>query len=127
VSPAKSSVEVNTPVSVAVTVAGSGMVIPSGTVTLGSGSYASSVTALTNGAVTMTIPASTLPVGQDALTASYTGDANYNAATGAATLTVTTPPLVGGTTPGTYTLTVTGTGNDSAKTSATTTLTVTVD
>jgi subtilase family serine protease len=127
VSPAKSSVAVNTPVSVAVTVAGSGMVIPSGTVTLGSGSYASSATALTNGAVTITIPASTLSVGQDALTASYTGDANYNAATSAATLTVTTPPLVGGTTPGTYTLTVTGTGNDSAKTSATTTLTVTVD
>jgi hypothetical protein len=126
VSPAKSAIALNTPVSVAVTVAGSGTVTPSGTVTLGSGSYASAVTALTNGAANITIPASTLPAGQDALTASYTGDANYNAATGMATLTVTNPPPVGGTTPGAYTFTVTGTGNDSAKTSATTTFTVTV-
>jgi subtilase family serine protease len=126
VSPAKSSIALNTAVSVAVTVAGSGTVIPSGTVTLGSGSYASSATALTNGAANITIPASTLPAGQHALTASYTGDANYNAATGNATLTVTSPPPVGGTTPGTYTFTVTGTGNDSAKTSATTSFTVTV-
>jgi hypothetical protein len=126
VSPAKSAIALNTPVSVAVTVAGSGTVTPSGTVTLGSGSYASSATALTNGAANITIPASTLPAGQDALTASYTGDANYNAATGMSTLTVTSPPPVGGTTPGTYTFTVTGTGNDSAKTSATTTFTVTV-
>jgi polyisoprenoid-binding protein YceI len=117
----------NTPVSVAVTVAGAGTATPSGTVTLGSGSYASSATALTNGAANITIPASTLPAGQDALTASYSGDANYNAATGSATLTVTNPPPVGGTTAGTYTFTVTGTGNDSAKTSATTTVTFTVD
>jgi subtilase family serine protease len=126
VSPAKSSIALNAPVSVAVTVAGAGTVTPSGTVTLGSGSYASSATALANGAANIAIPASTLPVGQDALTASYTGDANYNAATGMATLTVTSPPPVGGTTPGTYTFTVTGTGNDSAKTSAKTTFTVTV-
>jgi subtilase family serine protease len=126
VAPAKSSIALNTPVSVAVTVAGAGMVVPSGTVTLGSGSYASSATALTNGAANITIPASTLPAGQDALTASYSGDANYNAATGGATLTVSTPPPVGGTTPGSYTFTVTGMGNDSAKTSATTTFTVTV-
>ncbi|HEY3836105.1 MAG TPA: Ig-like domain repeat protein, partial [Bryobacteraceae bacterium] len=127
VSPAKSSIVLNTPVSVAVTVAGAGTATPSGTVTLGSGSYASSATALTNGAANITIPASTLPAGQDALTASYSGDANYNAATGSATLTVTNPPPVGGTTAGTYTFTVTGTGNDSAKTSATTTVTFTVD
>jgi hypothetical protein len=126
-SPAKSSIALNTPVSVGVTVAGSGTVTPSGTVTLGSGSYASSATSLTGGAATITIPASTLPAGQDALTASYSGDANYNATTGKATLTVTSPPPVGGTTPGTYTFTVTGTGNDSAKTSATTTATFTVN
>ncbi|MFL6307456.1 MAG: protease pro-enzyme activation domain-containing protein [Candidatus Sulfotelmatobacter sp.] len=126
VSPAKSTITLNTPVSVAVTITGAGTIFPSGTVTLGSGSYASSATALTSGAANITIPASTLPAGQDALTASYTGDANYNAATGNATLTVTTPPSVGGTTPGSYTFSVTGTGNDSAKTSATTTFTVTV-
>jgi hypothetical protein len=127
VSPAKSSIALNTPVSVAVTVAGSGTATPSGTVILGSGSYASAGTALTSGAATITIPASTLPAGQETLTASYSGDANYDAATGKATVTVTSPPPVGGTTPGTYTFTVTGTGNDSAKTSATTTLTFTVD
>jgi hypothetical protein len=110
-----------------VTVAGSGTVTPSGTVTLGSGSYASSATALTGGAATITIPASTLPAGQDALTASYSGDANYNATTGKTTLSVISPPPVGGTTPGTYTFIVTGTGNDSAKTSATTTVTFTVN
>jgi subtilase family serine protease len=126
VSPAKSSIVLNTPLSVALTVTGSGTAIPSGTITLGSGSYASSATALTSGAATITIPASTLSTGQDSLTASYSGDTNYNAATGKAMLTVTSPPPVGGTTAGTYIFTVTGTGNDSAKTSATTTFTITV-
>jgi hypothetical protein len=72
------------------------------------------------------IPANTLPAGQDTLTASYSGDTNYNPTTGTATLAVANPPLVGGTTPGRYTFTVTGTGNDAAKTSATTSFTITV-
>jgi hypothetical protein len=81
---------------------------------------------LTGGAATVTIPANSLAAGQDTLTASYSGDTNYNAATGSATLTVTSPPPSGGTTPGTYTFTVTGTGNDSANTSGTTTFSVIV-
>jgi hypothetical protein len=81
---------------------------------------------LSMGAATVTIPANTLATGQDVLTASYSGDANYNAATGSVTLTVTNPPPAGGTTPGVYTFTVTGAGNDAAKTTATATFTVTV-
>lgn len=127
VSPASTSIVLNTPVSVALTVTGSGTITPTGTITLASGSYSSSAAAtLTGGNATVTIPASTLSVGQNVLTASYSGDSNYNPATGNATLTVTNPPLVGGTTPGSYTFTVTGTGNDAAKTSATTTFTITV-
>ncbi len=126
VSPANSSIVLNTPVSVALTVTGSATTTPTGTITLASGSYAAPATALAAGAATITIPAGTLPAGQDILTASYSGDTNYNPATGKATLAVTNPPLVGGTTPGTYMFAVTGTGNDAAKTSATTTFTITV-
>lgn len=126
VSPANSSIVLNTPASVALTVTGSANTIPTGTITLASGSYASPATALTSGNATITIPAGTLTAGQDILTASYSGDTNYNPATGKATLTVTKPALVGGTTPGSYTFTVTGTGDDAAKTSATTTFTITV-
>jgi hypothetical protein len=117
---------INTSVSVTLTVTGSATTTPTGTITLASGSYTAPATALAAGAATITIPAGTLPAGQDILTASYSGDTNYNPATGKATLAVTNPPLVGGTTPGTYMFTVTGTGNDAAKTSATTTFTITV-
>lgn len=126
VSPASTSIVLNTPVSVALTVTGSGTTTPTGTITLASGSYSSAAATLTGGSATVTIPPSTLPAGQDILTASYSGDSNYNPATGKAALTVTNPPPVGGTTPGSYTFTVTGTGNDAAKTSATTTFTITV-
>jgi hypothetical protein len=126
VSPANTSIVLNTPVSVALAVTGSGATAPTGTIALASGSYSSAAATLTGGGATITIPASTLPAGQDLLTASYSGDSNYNPATGKATLTVMNPPLVGGTTPGTYTFTVRGTGNDAANTSATTTFTITV-
>jgi hypothetical protein len=126
VSPATNSIALNAPASVAVTVTGSGATAPTGTITLVSGSYSSSATPLAGAASTITIPADTLPAGQDSLTGSYSGDVNYNPATGSAILTVTSPPLVGGTSPGTYTFTVTGSGNDPARTSATTTFTITV-
>jgi hypothetical protein len=126
VSPANSSIVLNTPVSVTLTVTGPATTAPTGSITLASGSYASPATALAAGAATIMIPANTLPAGQDTLTASYSGDTNYNPTTGTATLTVANPPLVGGTTPGSYTFTVTGTGNDAAKTSATTSFTITV-
>jgi subtilase family serine protease len=122
VSPASNSIAANAPVSVAMAVSASGTTVPSGTIALASGSYTSTAANLTSGAASITIPASTLPVGQDTLIASYSGDSNYNAATGKTTLTVTG----GGTTAGTYTFTVTGTGNDSAQTTATTSFTLTV-
>lgn len=125
VKPAAQSIVSNTAATVAISVTGSGAT-PTGTATLSSGKYTSAAAALSNGAATVTIPASTLAVGQDVLTGTYTGDANYNAATGSATLTVTSPPPAGGTTPGVYTFTVTGTGNDAAKTTATAMFTVTV-
>ncbi|HZD76034.1 MAG TPA: protease pro-enzyme activation domain-containing protein [Acidobacteriaceae bacterium] len=125
-SPANTSIVLNTPVSVALAVTGSGTTTPTGTIALASGSYSSAAATLTGGAATITIPASTLPAGQDLLTASYSGDSNYNPATGKATLTAMNPPLVGGTTPGSYTFMVTGTGNDAANTSATTTFTIIV-
>jgi hypothetical protein len=126
VSPASGSIVTNTSVSVTLTVTGSATTVPTGTITLASGSYTSPATALAAGAATITIPAGTLSAGQDILTASYSGDTNYNPAMGKTTLAVTKPPLVGGTTPGSYTFTVTGTGNDTAKTSATTTFMIVV-
>jgi trimeric autotransporter adhesin len=126
VTPATSSVVVNTPTSVALTVTGSGTSTPTGTITLASGSYASSATTLASGAANITIPASTFTVGQNTLTAAYSGDTNYKAAMGTATLTGTSPSPVGGTPPGTYIFTVTGTGNDSARTTATATFKITV-
>jgi trimeric autotransporter adhesin len=125
VTPGAKSIVSNTPVSVAIAVTGSGAT-PTGTATLRSGAFTSPTAMLSNGAATVTIPASTLTAGQDVLTGSYSGDTNYNAATGSATLTVTTPPPAGGTTPGVYTFVLTGTGNDAAKTVATTTFIVTV-
>jgi polyisoprenoid-binding protein YceI len=125
VTAAAKSIASNTAVPVTIAVTGSGAT-PTGAATLTSGKYASSPTMLSMGAATVTIPANTLATGQDVLTASYSGDANYNAATGSVTLTVTNPPPAGGTTPGVYTFTVTGAGNDAAKTTATATFTVTV-
>ncbi len=125
VTPAAKSIASNAAASIAISVTGSGAT-PTGTVTLTSGKYGSAAAGLSNGAVTITIPANTLPAGQNVLTASYSGDANYNAATGSETLTVTSSAPMGGTTPGTYIFTVTGTGNDPAKTTATATFTVTV-
>jgi hypothetical protein len=55
--------------------------ITSGGVTLGSGTITSS-----NGTVTVTT--STLPVGSDPITATYSGDSNYNSAVGTTTQTV---------------------------------------
>jgi len=61
---------------------------PTGTVVLAGGGYSASQ-GLTNGSATITIPANVLSTGSDTLTASYSGDANYAAATGTATVTVT--------------------------------------
>jgi hypothetical protein len=66
---------------------------PTGTVTLTSGSYSSSATPLTESGLavsaTINVPAGKLAVGLDTLTAAYSGDDNYNPATGINAVTVT--------------------------------------
>ena len=48
--------------------------------TLSSGTYTSAATALSGGSTPIYIPAGSLAVGSDTLTASYSGDSNYNTA-----------------------------------------------
>ncbi len=92
VTPASSSL--TTAQALAVTVAvsdGGSNPIPSGTVTLSSGNYASAPTPLMGGSAPINIAAGSLPVGADTLTASYSGDANYTSTSGMAIVTVTNP------------------------------------
>jgi subtilase family serine protease len=91
VTPASSSVDSNQSLSVTVTVTGlsNGETSATGTVTLSGGGYSSAVQTLSGGAYTFTIPASSFTsFGTDTLTATYSGDAYYNANTGTATVTV---------------------------------------
>ena len=85
VSPSTSSVTTAQSLSVTVTVTG-GTATPTGSVTLSGGGYTSAAATLSGGSVTINIPAGSLAVGSDTLTASYTPDANssstYNGATG---------------------------------------------
>jgi hypothetical protein len=122
VSPAKGAIATTDTLSVAVSVSG-GSSTATGTVTLSSGTYKSSAATLASGAATITVPASTFSVGTQTLTASYSGDTNYNTASGTGSVKVGAPA----TTAGTYTVTVTGTGNDAAATTASTTFTMTVN
>jgi Bacterial Ig-like domain (group 3)/FG-GAP-like repeat len=64
-----------------------------GTVTFTSGSTSLGVSTLSGGAATATT--STLPIGSDPITATYSGDGSYNSATGTLTQVVnkTTPPI----------------------------------
>jgi len=84
VTPAASSITTASSLSVTVAVTGSGAT-PTGTVTLSGGGYTSIAVALSSGSATITIPANSLSAGNDTLTASYSGDANYAPATGGAT------------------------------------------
>jgi len=93
VTPASSSVSQSAALSVAIAVSGaSGNPTPTGTVTITSGSYASAATALLNGNATVSIPANSLALGSDTLTANYSGDGYYDSGSGTAALAVTTPP-----------------------------------
>jgi hypothetical protein len=73
---------------------GSGNGIPTGAVTLTSGSYSSAPVALTNGSATVNVLANSLPAGTDTLTVTYTPDTAsssiYFSASTVAPLTVTT-------------------------------------
>jgi hypothetical protein len=75
--------------------AGSGKAIPTGSVTLSGGGYTSSATSLSNGSATINIPAGSLAIGADTLSAIYTPDSasstTYNTAGGATSVTVTAP------------------------------------
>lgn len=89
---------------------------------ISSGSYSSSATPLVSGAASIVIPANTLALGTDTLTATYSGDANYLPGVNSETITVNSVPpglaisgnnltfLHGATTGNTATTTVTPTG-----------------
>jgi hypothetical protein len=91
-----SATSITTAQALAVTVAvsgGSGNATPTGSVTLTGGGYTSSATTLSSGSYTFGVPANSLSVGTDALTVTYSGDTNYAANTGTASVTVTANPL----------------------------------
>lgn len=95
VTPAASSVTTAQDLAVSVAVNGpAGMPTPTGNVVLTSSSYTSAATPLTGGNATITIPAGSLPAGNDVITVTYTPDAAgstvYNSASGAANVSVTT-------------------------------------
>ena len=94
--PSSQGVSVAQDLSVAISVSGSDGT-PSGLVTLTGGSYISGPTPLSNGGASIIIPAGSLPVGKDTLTASYSPDSNssstYNGATGTASVTVSQASL----------------------------------
>jgi len=76
VTPATSAISQSQALSVTVTVGQTaGAPIPTGTVTLNATNYASPAAPLVGGTVVITIPANSLPIGNDALQATYTPDA----------------------------------------------------
>ena len=87
-----SPTSITTAQALTVTIAVSGSPVPTGSVKLTSGSYASAATPLSGGSATIVIPAGTLPVGTDALSATYTPDTPsaliYTSATGSGSVTV---------------------------------------
>jgi hypothetical protein len=92
VTPASGSITTAQSLAVAVTVSGAGGV-PTGTVTVSSGNYTSSAATLSAGSATITIPAGSLAVGSDMLSAKYTPDsassATYYGASGTAAVSIT--------------------------------------
>lgn len=73
-------ITVDQPLSTTVTLTGvANYPTPTGTLTLTVGSYSSGPLQLTSGAASFAIPANSLPVGNDMLTASYSGDSYYSA------------------------------------------------
>lgn len=89
VAPASTNLNSNQSLSVLVTVVGNGVITPTRTVTLSSGSYNSGAQTLVGGAYTFNIPANILSSGTDTLTVVYSGDTNYASASNTATVKVT--------------------------------------
>jgi hypothetical protein len=75
-------------VTIAASVAPTGLPLPTGTVTLSTGSFNSAAASLSGGSATVSIPAGTLATGVNNLTAKYSGDTNYEPDTGAGQVTV---------------------------------------
>jgi hypothetical protein len=93
-------------------------------VSFSGGGYSSTAGTLASGSYTFSVPASSFTtVGSDTLTASYSGDANYNSGAGTTSLTVNNVP----TTAGNYTFKVTPTSNPVLSVQPSTTFTVTVN
>ena len=93
VTPSASTVTTAQPLAVTVAVAGgSGHPTPTGTVKLASGSYVSAAATLASGSAQVTVPAGSLAVGDDTLTATYAPDAagaaSYKSASGTGSVTV---------------------------------------
>jgi hypothetical protein len=93
VTPSSTTLSNDQSLSVVVAVSGgAGNPTPSGSVVVTSGGYSSATTALSNGSVSINIPAGALSTGVDTLTASYTPDssslATYNGASNTASVTV---------------------------------------
>jgi hypothetical protein len=92
VTPASSSFSTEQPVQVTVTVSGTpGAPVPSGGIALTAGSYVSSLSLFSGSTGSITIPAGSLAPGTDTLSAAYSGDYNYNTATGTSSVTVYVP------------------------------------
>ena len=83
--PASMNQSATLPVTVTVNAAG-GLGTPTGSITLTSGTYNSGAQAINgSGVLNYTIPAYSLPVGNDVITATYSGDSNYGTANGNST------------------------------------------
>ncbi|MGA2047828.1 MAG: protease pro-enzyme activation domain-containing protein [Terracidiphilus sp.] len=122
VSVSSASISASTALTVSGTVAAStsGGATPTGTVTVSGGGYTSSAATLSAGAYSISIPANSLTVGTDTLSAAYSGDATYAAATGTASVTVTAA-----TSTGTFTLSPSTPSSISAGSQTSSSITVT--
>jgi subtilase family serine protease len=96
VTPAPTSVPVSEILPVTVAVAGpKASVVPTGTVVLTAGTFTSTAEALSgSGTYVFDVPASSLAVGANTITAEYSGDVLYAAKSGTATATGTTAALL---------------------------------
>ncbi|MGD0859527.1 MAG: Ig-like domain repeat protein [Terracidiphilus sp.] len=128
VTPSLTSVAVNSPLSITVSVTGSSGT-PTGEVSLSGGGVNLPQEALSGGSASFTVPGTSgtnnsfTTIGSVTLLASYSGDTNYYSGSGTSAITVNNVP----TTAGNYTFTVTPTSNPSFTTAApSTTFTVTV-